>query len=415
MFFTTERYQGQWVSTALGLQDFIVKDILPDDFEYQQRLQNSVASSPNVRTAIDHAAEQHLFIYPYLSHTLLQLSQRNPRQDTKKRILKAALMGLADLHDKRILHTYIKPDNIMVDCEESADGSLNVKRVQITDLEDAVLLGPRGNLKGSLSGNDFWRSPESWARGRRMALYVAEEDLNGEEPWRAILRRQLSYFGDLASVDGLLHHLGKNDPYFGRLRDLCCQFGPQNPREPFELWKPVDPDFRDIVAKMTSLDPSRRNATLQVFDTNESPFHPGFTKGPAPWSEILLLPAGVTPSCFDVVSESTATSFKRLEVIIDDKSIFDPSGKKPAARGVMTFRWSSRQDPARKLNLTDEYLTSFHEANDSGGGALQIGLLKKPTETKTVVFDGFQESNIDEGQILGSIFVEDRADGCVSL
>ncbi|GJD02268.1 hypothetical protein ColKHC_11093 [Colletotrichum higginsianum] len=246
-----------------------------------------------------------------------------------------------------------------------------------------------------------------------------------------------------------------------------------------------------------------QNFTLQVFDTNESPFNPGFTKGPAPWSEILLFPAGVTPSRFDVVSEPTATSFKPLEVTIDDKSIFDPSGNKPqlgfrraglllgngsdaSNQGVMTFHWSSRQDPARKLNLTHEYLTSFHETNDSGGaqfslqvgtplgqdgaagkpaasdwkmldrnntvvfstplkfdawqnfavtldvpkntmqvyfsegndplkpvtevlpndnsggGALQIGLLKKPTETKTVVFDGFQESNIDEGQILGA-------------
>lgn len=53
--------------------------------------------------------------------------------------------------------------------------------------------------------------------------------------------------------------------------------------------------------------------------------------------------------------------------------------------------------------------------DNSGGGALQIGLLKKPTETKTVVFDGFQESPLDEGQIYGGLFVENSADSCVSL
>lgn len=53
--------------------------------------------------------------------------------------------------------------------------------------------------------------------------------------------------------------------------------------------------------------------------------------------------------------------------------------------------------------------------NNAGGGALQIGMLKKPTETKTVANDGFQESNLNEGQILGGIFVENSANGCISL
>jgi hypothetical protein len=53
--------------------------------------------------------------------------------------------------------------------------------------------------------------------------------------------------------------------------------------------------------------------------------------------------------------------------------------------------------------------------DNSGGGALQIGVLKKPTETKTVVFDGYQESPLNEGQIYGGLFVENSADHCVSL
>ncbi|KAF6812589.1 hypothetical protein CMUS01_13033 [Colletotrichum musicola] len=256
-----------------------------------------------------------------------------------------------------------------------------------------------------------------------------------------------------------------------------------------------------------------QNFTLDVFDTNESPYNPGFTKGPDPWSKILLFPSVLTASRFDAAANN-ASSFKPLEVTINDNSIFDPSGNNPqlgfrraglllgtgsdaSNQGVMTFHWSSMQDSARKLNLTHEYLTAFHETNDSGGaqfalqlglplgqngteppasnwkmldrknavvftaplkfdawqnfavtldvpkntmqvffsegnaplkavtevlpndntggGALQIGMLKKPTETKTAVFDGFQESNLNEGQILGGIFVENSANGCVSL
>lgn len=55
-------------------------------------------------------------------------------------------------------------------------------------------------------------------------------------------------------------------------------------------------------------------------------------------------------------------------------------------------------------------------ANDnSGAGQFQIGVLKKPTGTSDVVNAGYQESNLNEGLIYGSLFVEDSNGGCVSL
>lgn len=54
--------------------------------------------------------------------------------------------------------------------------------------------------------------------------------------------------------------------------------------------------------------------------------------------------------------------------------------------------------------------------DNSGGGQLQLGIAKKPTETETVVFDGYQEHiSGSEGQIYGGVFVEDSDGGCVSL
>lgn len=133
-----------------------------------------------------------------------------------------------------------------------------------------------------------------------------------------------------------------------------------------------------------------QNTTLSVFDTYASPFNPGYSKGQnLSWSQILEFPS-VAPSLFDA---STPESFKPLEVTIDDRSIFNPSGTNPqlgfrraglllgngsdaSNEGVMTFHWSSKQDPARSLNLTHEYLTVWHETNDSSGSqfALQLGL-----------------------------------------
>jgi hypothetical protein len=55
--------------------------------------------------------------------------------------------------------------------------------------------------------------------------------------------------------------------------------------------------------------------------------------------------------------------------------------------------------------------------NNTGGGQLQLGMAKKPTETETVVWDGYQEPipPYGEGQIYGGVFVEDGSNGCVSL
>jgi hypothetical protein len=47
---------------------------------------------------------------------------------------------------------------------------------------------------------------------------------------------------------------------------------------------------------------------------------------------------------------------------------------------------------------------------------MQLGMGKKPTETKTVVWDGYQEHlKRKEGQSYGGIFVEDSSNGCISL
>jgi hypothetical protein len=53
--------------------------------------------------------------------------------------------------------------------------------------------------------------------------------------------------------------------------------------------------------------------------------------------------------------------------------------------------------------------------DNSGGGQMQLGMAKKPTETETVVFDGYQEPMPrGEGQIYGGVFVENSSEGCVS-
>lgn len=106
----------------------------------------------------------------------------------------------------------------------------------------------------------------------RMAFQVGINELKGEEPWHAILARHVSYFGglDTDSLESLMHHFGTDNPYLERLSSICSEFGPENPRKPFEFWKPVDPDFKDLVLRMTKLDPARRITAREALE------HPWF-------------------------------------------------------------------------------------------------------------------------------------------
>lgn len=59
--------------------------------------------------------------------------------------------------------------------------------------------------------------------------------------------------------------------------------------------------------------------------------------------------------------------------------------------------------------------TDAIDADLSGMGQYQIGILKKPTGTSDVANSGYQEAPFEEGLIYGGIFVEDSTDGCISL
>lgn len=59
--------------------------------------------------------------------------------------------------------------------------------------------------------------------------------------------------------------------------------------------------------------------------------------------------------------------------------------------------------------------TEVLDADLSGMGQFQIGILKKPTGTSDVANAGFQEAPFEEGLIYGGIFVEDSTGGCISL
>ncbi|KKK22217.1 hypothetical protein ARAM_003249 [Aspergillus rambellii] len=261
-------------------KNYIMKNMIQGEFEYQLKLQKALSTCPNVRAVVDTIQELEVFIYPFLSRDLLHLSQRKLSKATRRYILRCALRGIADMHHMNVLHNgkYIKPNNILVDYEESPGVGMIIKNVQISDLEDTVIVPPGKWLTGPLCGNAIWRSTESWCRSRQnqasdvfsfgimmiyvmvneMVFRVRDDELNSANSWRHILCRHISYFADEDGLNGLLGHIGEENPFYERLLDLANSFGHGNPRQPFQHWSYVEPELRDLVGKMTHLDPTKR-------------------------------------------------------------------------------------------------------------------------------------------------------------
>ncbi|QSS54083.1 hypothetical protein I7I53_01537 [Histoplasma capsulatum var. duboisii H88] len=84
---------------------------------------------------------------------------------------------------------------------------------------------------------------------------------------RSVARRLLSHFGDSPGLVGLVEHLDYNTALWRDLvLDVTKEFSPENPRKPFSMWEDFDEYFRDLIMKMTSLDPARGITAREALD-----------------------------------------------------------------------------------------------------------------------------------------------------
>jgi serine/threonine protein kinase len=126
---------------------------------------NDLRRSPYIRVADDAIPDQSMFAYKYSKDHLLSFARRDFPLRTTKRILRDSLRGIAALHEKGIVHTDIKANNIMVDWDET-DGNTTIQRAQIADIEDAAYVPDNCAIVGRQVGNWMWRSPEAHASGQ---------------------------------------------------------------------------------------------------------------------------------------------------------------------------------------------------------------------------------------------------------
>ncbi|OBT53182.1 hypothetical protein VE04_06181 [Pseudogymnoascus sp. 24MN13] len=285
-------YGEHALNFAEDQKKYAIKNIFSTEFEYQLDLQAPLRGCPNLRVVIDTVPEHLLFVYHYCTTHLLKLAEKDSLSDaSRKRILRDTLAGIANLHERNILHGDIKPDNIFVNYEESPNGTIEVQRVQVGDLEMGSVIPPGLNVRGAKLGNPMWRSPESHAAARinlptdvfsfglvciyttlrKIIFRIDSEGLSRADEERLVVKRLLFNFGDGPGLVGLIDHL---DDSVASWRDLVLDVTPEftttNPRKPFSMWVEINEGFRDIVTKMTSLDPARRITAREALE------HPWF-------------------------------------------------------------------------------------------------------------------------------------------
>ncbi|KKA21774.1 hypothetical protein T310_4199 [Rasamsonia emersonii CBS 393.64] len=212
---------------SAGNQKFILKEVLQSNLEYFQDIHHRLQSCQYLRVSQDTIPEPSMFVYEYFTDDLLSLAQKDLPLTVTKRILKDTLRGLAAMHDQNIVHTDVKPNNILVEYEHK-DSEVVIKRVQLGDIEDAAYVPPECDIVGKQVGNWMWRSPEAHTQGRvnkpsdifsfgivciyavlkRVIFAIDDSELGEDEPLAVLLERQISYFADTDGLDGFLEYLG---------------------------------------------------------------------------------------------------------------------------------------------------------------------------------------------------------------
>lgn len=97
---------------------------------------------------------------------VLSFAQRDVPLPVVKRILRDSLRGIAALHEKGIVHTDIKANNILVDWDTTDGNATTVRQVLIADIEDAAYVPDHSTIVGRQVGNWIRRCPEAHASGQ---------------------------------------------------------------------------------------------------------------------------------------------------------------------------------------------------------------------------------------------------------
>lgn len=88
-----------------GQGKFVLKEVPEDIFDnFREKIQPQLHKSPYIRLPCDNVPGHRIYVYRYLTDSFLSLARRDISLGVRKQILKATLLGIAELHDRNVVH-----------------------------------------------------------------------------------------------------------------------------------------------------------------------------------------------------------------------------------------------------------------------------------------------------------------------
>ncbi|RDW65692.1 uncharacterized protein DSM5745_09431 [Aspergillus mulundensis] len=283
-------------------QKFTTIVVFPDkkQFDRQISLEEPLPRFANVTAILDTVPEHNAVVYPTCSGNLWQLIEaqdmidpsQNPTRRSRQDILRCALHGLVQLHDRlkpnnvtyrmrigRMTPTVLRREGVSVDATQ-------IGSVRLQEALDAVVVPPGGwHTPTRAISRGIWQSPEVWCGARynqssdifsfgTVLIYAMtnkpmiwswppeRDPPSGADRWYYTLRQHIGLFGNPESLQGLLAHIGEDNIWHRRLTELIDQekSAPLTMRRPLSVWgnNTLQLDLLDLAMKMTDLDPTKR-------------------------------------------------------------------------------------------------------------------------------------------------------------
>ncbi|MCJ1256961.1 hypothetical protein MMC24_004786 [Lignoscripta atroalba] len=203
-----------WLATDENQKTVILKTAPATRLEAESKVLKHFQNHASFRQLLDRLDDPPVLVLEYLEKNLMEAAhQQRLSRPVIKRVAKGVLEALSALHERGLVHTDIKTDNVLVDC---VSGPHRFSKVKLADLGDAVDMSAGRNTEGHPIGSAFFRSPEAllgmqwtqatdiWSFGTLLISLLWEDNWfifapsGGTEAHRIVfevLKRQHQYFG----------------------------------------------------------------------------------------------------------------------------------------------------------------------------------------------------------------------------